>query len=140
MRAEFLGILSLMLFLSIVHHYLLWHYSRAYLEIFHVWTNFLWFVSNFFSIVQLAKAWFAPFKRMVEGRGETWNFEDLAAFIVIGLISRIIGAILRTVVIGIGLLALLVTVGIGVVVLALWIVAPVLMFLLVAYGIVLLLT
>ncbi|MCD5381679.1 MAG: hypothetical protein LR008_03865, partial [Candidatus Pacebacteria bacterium] len=85
-----------MLFLMIVHRYFIWHYSRAFLEIFHVWRSFLWFVAHFFSITQLIRSWFSPWKRVVEGRGNKWDLEDLAGFIIIGLMSRIIGFILRT--------------------------------------------
>ena len=61
----------------------------------------------------------------MEDRGETWNLEDFAGYIIIGLISRIIGAIMRLIVIGLGLVALLVTIIGGFTVIALWIAAPV---------------
>lgn len=44
---------------------------------------------------------------MTEERGDTFNFEDLASFVIIGLISRIIGIILRTTIILSGIFALL---------------------------------
>jgi hypothetical protein len=113
-----------MLFLSIVHHYLAWHYSRAFVEIFHVWRNFLWFIAHFFSLKDLMLSWFSPWKRMVEGRGNTWDLEDLASFIIIGLISRIIGAILRTIIIVIGLVSLTITFVGGFIIYAFWVVAP----------------
>lgn len=128
-----------MLFLSIVHHYLLWHYSRAFLEIFHVWLNFLWFVVHFFSIPQLMRSWLSPWKRMVEDRGEKWNLEDLAGYIIIGLISRIIGFILRTIIISIGLICLLFTILAGFSVYIFWLAAPFAIILLFGFGITLLL-
>lgn len=124
-----------MLFLSIMHHYLLWHYSRAFLEMFHVWLNFLWFVVHFFSITQLMRSWVSPWKRMSEERGNKWNLEDLAGFIIIGLISRIIGFILRTVVITIGLFCLLITVTGGFLVITFWIAAPLAISLLLLFGV-----
>ena len=127
-----------MLFLSIVHHYLLWHYSRAFLEIFHVWLNLIWFVVHFFSLPQLILSWFSPWRRMVEGRGNKWNIEDLAGFIIIGLISRIIGFILRTVVITIGLVSLLITIIGGFLVYAFWAAAPVVIIAMLGFGITLL--
>ena len=127
-----------MLFLTVVHHYLLWHYSRAILEIFHVWLNLLWFVVHFFSIPQLMRSWLSPWKRMVEGRGEKWNLEDLAAYIVIGIISRIIGFILRTIVITLGLISLTITIVGGFVTYAFWIGAPVIIIALLGFGITLL--
>jgi hypothetical protein len=127
-----------MLFLSIVHHYLLWHYSRAFLEILHVWKNLLWFVIRFFSIPQLMSSWFAPWKRMTEKRRKKWDFEDLAGFVIIGFISRVIGFILRTVVIFIGMICLVLTVIGGLLVFAFWIAAPLILIMLLGFGITLL--
>jgi hypothetical protein len=127
-----------MLFLSIVHHYFLWHYSRAFLEIFHVWLNLLWFTIHLFSLPQLMRTWLSPWKRMIEDRGNKWNLEDLAAYIIIGLISRIIGFIIRTAIIVTGLLCLsVVTVG-GFVVYLFWVAAPVAIVALLVSGIILL--
>ena len=129
-----------MLFLSIVHHYLLWHYSRAFLEIFHVWLNLLWFEVHFFSIPQLMTSWFSPWKRIVEVRRKRWNFEDLAGVIIIGLLSRIIGFILRTTVIALGLICLFITVIGGFIVYIFWVAAPIIIIALLGVGITLLIT
>lgn len=127
-----------MLFLSMLHHYLLWHYSRAWMEMFHVWSNLLWFVVKFFSLPQLMLSWFSPWKRMTEGRGNKWNLEDLAGYIIIGLLSRIVGAIMRTIVIFIGLVSLsLVLIG-GVVTFVFWAAAPLVIISLLGFGITLL--
>lgn len=128
-----------MLFLSIVHHYLLWHYTRAFLEIFNVWLNLMWFVVNFFSIPQLLRSLFSPWKRIQEGRGEKWNLEDLAGFIIIGLISRLIGFILRLTIITIGLVCLFIVVFGGFAVYVIWVAAPLVLFGLLGFGITLLL-
>lgn len=127
-----------MLFLSIVHHYLLWHYSRAFYELFHVWMNFIWFVVHFFSIPQLMRSWISPWKRMTEERGNKWSLEDLFSFIIIGLISRVIGFILRTVVISIGLFCLFIIVVGGFLTLIFWVAAPLIIILLFGFGITLL--
>lgn len=111
-------------FILIVHHYLLWHYSRAFFEIFHVWFNFLWFIVHLFSLPQLLRTWFSPWKRMTENRGNQWNIEDLAAFVIINLISRIIGFIIRTAIIVIGFTSLTLAVVAGFAVYIFWIIAP----------------
>lgn len=127
-----------MLFLSIVHHYLLWHYSRAYMEIFHVWLNLLWFVVHFFSIPQLMRSWFSPWKRMTEKRERKWDLEDLAGFIIVNIISRIIGFILRTIVIILGLACLFITVAGGFIVYIFWVAAPLAIIAMIWFGITLL--
>jgi len=127
-----------MLFLSIVHHYFYWHYTRALSEIFSVWKNFVWFVGHFFSLRQLASSWFSPWKRTVEGRGEKWNFEALASFIIINLLSRIVGAMIRTIIIILGTVSLLATLVGGVVVYAFWLLAPFVLIGLLGFGLTLL--
>ena len=114
-----------MLFLSIMHHYVFWHYTQAWSALVHLWAKFLKFEIQFFSIPQLLQSWFSPWKRMTENRGETWDLEDLASFVIINLISRIIGAILRTIVIFVGLVCVLASIAIGLVALLFWALAPV---------------
>ena len=127
-----------MLFVAIMHHYFLWHFGRAFGEILHVWKNLLWFVFHFFSIGALLKSWFAPWKRITQERGENWNMEDLAGFILIGFISRLVGFIIRSTVVLLGLTALLlVTVG-GIATFLFWVAAPVVLVGLLGYGIMLL--
>ena len=107
-----------------MHHYLVWHYTRAFGEIRHVAKNLLWFVVHFFSLPQLIRSFFAPYRRMTEERGNAFNLEDLASFVIIGLISRIIGMILRTVVILCGLAELSILLVLIVTTFVFWITAP----------------
>ena len=127
-----------MLFLSIVHHYFFWHYSRALREIFSIWKNFVWFVGHFFSIRQLAASWFSPWKRTVTGRGEKWNFEDLAGYIIVNIVSRIVGTVIRTVIIFLGVVSLIATIISGVIVYMFWILAPFVLIALLGFGLTLL--
>jgi len=127
-----------MLFISIMQNYLLWHYSRAFLEIFHVWLNFIWFTIHFFSIPQLMRSWISPWKRITENRGNKWSFEDLAGFIIIGLLSRIIGFILRTSIITVGLISLLLVILAGFAIYALWVFLPLIIIAMMVFGITLL--
>ncbi len=114
-----------MVLLSIAKHYITWHYTRALREIWHVAKNLLWFVVHFFSLPQLFRAYFAPFRRITEERGRSFSFEDLAGYLIINLISRLIGFILRSVIIVSGLLSLLVL-CLGILILyILWLAAPV---------------
>lgn len=113
-----------MFFGVIIRDYFIWHYGRAWWEMWGIWRNFLWFVAHFFSLAQLAQSWFAPFKRIVEKRTKRFDFEDIAGFVIIGLLSRLIGAIIRTIIITLGVVCLLLTVAGGLFVYLLWAVAP----------------
>jgi hypothetical protein len=113
-----------MLLTTILQHYLIWHYTRGLRDVVHVWGNLLWFTGHFFSLGALARSLFAPYKRMVEERGSTWSFEDLAGFIVIGLLSRVLGFCIRFIIITVGLLVLVVVLLAGIGILAGWLIAP----------------
>jgi hypothetical protein len=113
-----------MLFAAIIRDYFVWHYTEAWFLIWGVWRNFLWFVIHFFSIPQLMRSWFAPFKRITEGRGDKFDLEDLASYIIIGFLSRILGALVRTIIIVIGLITLALTVIGGFAVYLLWALVP----------------
>lgn len=124
-----------MLFLYIIQDYLLWHYTRAFNEIFHVWLNFIWFTIHFFSLPLLLRSWFAPWKRMTEDRGDTWSLEDFASYIIINILSRLFGFIARGLIIIIGLIALLLTSITGFLIYLLWAVAPTLLIIILGFGI-----
>ena len=89
-----------------------------------VWRNYLWYIIHVFSLPQLMRSWVSPFKRVTEGRGNTLSFEDFASYIIINILSRLVGAIVRTAVIFAGLVSLLVTVLVGFVLYAVWMVLP----------------
>jgi hypothetical protein len=113
-----------MLFLTIIRHYLLWHYIEAYKELLVVCRNILWFVIHFFSIPQLLKTLLSPWRRIVEEKKKGWDIEDFAGRILINILSRLIGAIMRLIVITIGLVCLLIVISLEVVVFATWIILP----------------
>ncbi len=123
-----------MLFLSILQHYLTWHYTTGLTELWHIAKNFLWFITNFFSLAQLGKSLLAPFRRITEDRGETFNFEDLASYIIVNLISRLIGLFLRLVIILTGLACLVILSTLTLVTYVIWLSAPVFIIACIAYG------
>ncbi len=120
--------------LTILHHYLAWHYTRAFKEILHVAKNLVWFTVHFFSLPQLLRSFFAPYRRMTEGRGNAFNLEDLASFVIIGLISRIIGMMLRSVVILTGLFSLCILLTLIIATFIFWITAPLAIVILIIIG------
>jgi hypothetical protein len=122
------------MFVAILHHYLVWHYSRAYIEFSRVWFNLMWFVAHFFSILDLMKSWLSPWKRMIEERKKGWDVEELLSSMVINIISRILGGIMRTVIIALGLASLIITFVGGILVYLIWTVAPALIIGLIIMG------
>lgn len=125
-----------MLFTTILHHYLLWHYTTAFGEIWHVFKNFLWFTIHFFSLPELLRSFAAPWKRITEERGETLNFEDMASYVVINLFSRVVGMMIRSTIILCGLIALLLLCVLIIGTYIFWLFAPACLIVSLFYGLV----
>lgn len=114
--------------------YFLWHYTLALKDIWHVWTNFLWFVSREFSILTLLGSLFAPWRRVTEGKPAHFNLEKYAEAFVANLMSRLVGAVLRLIIVFIGLCCLLCTMLGGIVFYLVWLLAPLLVVTLLCIG------
>lgn len=84
--------------------YLKWHYLQAPRVILGGWGNVLWFNFNYFSVLLLLKTFFSPWRRI------TWDYGrgfDLGRYLFTfgsNLVSRILGAVMRSflIVAGIG--------------------------------------
>ncbi|MBP9842921.1 MAG: hypothetical protein KBC62_02860 [Candidatus Pacebacteria bacterium] len=113
-----------MIFSTIIGDYVRWHYTRAFGELFHLWLNFLWFIIHFFSLKELMTSLLSPWRRMTEQKRQGWNFEDMMSYIIINLLSRIIGFIMRSGVIIIGLVCLTITIITGAILFLLWLFLP----------------
>lgn len=101
-----------MTFTLLVFDYARWHYSIALRAGFHLWMNTVLYVAHQFMIGLHARTLFAPWHRMTESRSKKWNWEDWATTILVNSVSRLIGFVLRSIIIitGLSLIGLL---GIG---------------------------
>lgn len=84
---------------------------------------------------ELLRSWISPWKRMTEERTKAWDVEEFLGSIVINIISRIIGFLMRTVVLIIGTISLTVMLVGGVLVFLVWTVAPALIIFLIILGV-----
>ncbi|MCB9815472.1 hypothetical protein H6785_02765 [Candidatus Nomurabacteria bacterium] len=87
---------------------------------------------------QLIRSWFEPWKRITESRGRGFNLEDLAGYVIIGLLSRIVGFILRSSIISLGLFCLLLLVVAGFALYTLWVALPLIIVAMFVFGLTLL--
>jgi len=116
-------------------NYFQWHYSRAFSDIFNIWKNITTFLFNFFSIPILVKTFFSPWKRLqAEREREGFDLFDSMSTAFVNLIMRIVGMMMRTVLIFFGLCAIAVSVVGGIIFFVLWTFAPFLVVLLCAAG------
>lgn len=126
-----------MLFCLIARHYMLWHYLAAPREILHIWRNFIWFIDRYFSLGELARSFFSPWRRITEPRHKRFSFEDWASAFIVNTLSRCIGMIMRSILIILGVVSITVLTVCTAIVFSLWIIAPALILLGIVYGTVL---
>jgi hypothetical protein len=63
---------------------------------------------------------------MVEEKHKGWSFEGFASYLVINILSRLVGSIMRSGVIVTGVICLILIITLGLITIALWVVLPVL--------------
>lgn len=80
------------------------------------------------------RSWLSPWKRMTEERKKAWDVEEFFSSLVINILSRIIGALMRTIIIVIGLVSLVFILVGGIAVYLIWTVAPALIVGLIVLG------
>ncbi len=92
--------------LKIDVHYILWHYSRGFTDVFTGWRNILWFVWNYFSIGLLLRSLFSPWRALSEEkRGTGFDLAEYLSNLLINTIMRAVGFFIRLIFIVIGLIA-----------------------------------
>ena len=114
-----------MRFATVLGHYFIWHYGRSISELTKIYRNLITFTFNFFSVPTLVVSYFAPWRRMGEDYPEKSvdPFDYFSVFLV-NLIMRIVGIVMRTIVIVFGMLITLLVIASYPIVLVLWIVLP----------------
>ncbi|MFA6416256.1 MAG: hypothetical protein WCW56_02080 [Candidatus Paceibacterota bacterium] len=111
--------------ITILIDYLLWHYSKAVVSLLLVFRNLFLFITNLFSLPLLFRTWLSPWRRLDEGY--TKNITDIGAIastLVLNILMRLVGFIMRTGVIAIGLLTILFLTLLLPLVLAIWLLLP----------------
>ena len=89
----------------LIKEYLIWHYGRALRDIVVLWKDFAWFTYNFFSIPLLLKTLFSPFLRLQEQYKRSFDVEALMGNLIVNTMMRLVGFLLRSVLIIMGVLA-----------------------------------
>ena len=121
--------------IGVLSYYISWHYTLALGSIYNIWTNFMWFVLNFFSMPVLLKTLFAPWWRIHEEYQKGAGIGEYFGDKVVNLIMRIVGFCIRIVTIVIGLLALLITFLAGIAFYVVWLLMPLILLFIIGYGI-----
>lgn len=114
--------------------YLEWHFIDRPKSIALSWFDFLKFNLNYWSIPTLLKTYFSYWHRYSYSYGKGFDIKKYFEAVFFNIISRVIGAIVRTFYIIIGLIIESFIIVIGFLVLLLWLTLPVFLILGFIYG------
>ena len=114
---------------SLIPAFFRWHFTQGFTGALQIIRNFLEFLFHFFSIPFLIATLFTPYKRAFRVKsGPGFSFSEFFDLISFNLISRVIGAIVRSVVIFTGIVLFVLTFIAGVIILVLWLPATIFTF------------
>ena len=105
-----------------------WYYEKGLLEFLEIWKNFLKFSWRFFSVGELILTWLSPWKRDISFKN--WRGFDPQKTISLffgNIVSRFLGAIVRSAVILAGLSIFSIICLVGLVGLIFWLIFPLLL-------------
>ncbi|MFH1780952.1 MAG: hypothetical protein ABH841_03040 [Candidatus Nealsonbacteria bacterium] len=114
--------------------YLVWHFLDASRGILRAWQNCLKFNLNYWSVSLLLKTWFSPWRRYRSAYGRNFSLTKYFETFTFNMLSRVIGAIMRSVLIVSGLFAEVLIFLSGAAVFVLWLILPFLLILTFIYG------
>lgn len=114
--------------------FVVWYYTKAIIDMLGVWFNFMWFITHFFSIPLLFRTLFSPWKRMTD-TSRSRTIEDFFEAVVMNVMSRVFGAIVRFSLILLGFFALCLGVLGLCIALVCWLFSPLLILFSFCYGI-----
>lgn len=120
-----------MKFFMIGPYYLNWHYTQGVVELFRNLLHIIVFEFHFFSVKDLLLTLLSPFQRLKEDYGSSAiEFEKILSALVINIIMRIVGFVVRSVILLIAFFCLTVSIILIPVILIFWLLLPVLLLIL----------
>ena len=108
----------------IILNFLEWYYKEIPKKFYRVWKNYLWFWTYYFSLKNLLKTFFSPWRKYSESYGRGFDLSRMASAFLWNTFSRLMGAIMRTFLILVSLIVEIFTILFGVLFFVLWPVFP----------------
>jgi hypothetical protein len=113
-----------MKFLLFLPYYVQWHYTRGIQDLRINLSNIVKFVFNYFSISVLIHTIFYPWRRLAESYSKGFDPSDFFATLIVNTLMRVLGFVIRSVVIVIGLVATILSAALATVFFVGWIFFP----------------
>ncbi len=104
--------------------YFWWHYGPGLKGLIQVWKNFLLFGWHYFSVGLLLSTLFSPWHRISSSRGRGFDIGRWSRAFSEDLIARILGAIVRSIVIILGLFFESIVLAVGAGLVFIWLTMP----------------
>ena len=104
--------------------WLVWHFVEVPKFLLTVWKNYILFALNYFSLPILLKSLFAPWRRYRWNYPKGINVGDFLSTLISNTFSRIMGAIMRIVLIAVGIVFQIFVILAGIAIILLWILIP----------------
>jgi len=120
--------------LAIIFGYIRWHYGKAIISLSKIWKNFLFFIFNFFSVKLLFENFFDPWKRMNDFYPKSFDLKKYFYAFINNLIMRVMGMLMRTGMIIIGLISVIIFTFVYPLTLLIWLVLPLIILALILSG------
>lgn len=117
-----------------MYQYLFWHYTEGRKSFLGIWRNYLEYFWHYYSVGLLARTLFSYWHRDIAFRGPGFDIREFFQTLAFNVISRIIGAIVRSLTIIFALLVELTALAIGVVLFFIWLIYPLFVFFLLFLG------
>lgn len=111
----------------VLPYYIRWHYRQALSDMIVLWKDFLVFLYNFFSIRTLFSTLFSPFERMGEGYSRGFDIQAFFGTLLLNMIMRIVGAIVRSSIILLGIISICIGILMAVALSLAWLFLPALL-------------
>ena len=102
----------------------LWHFSEVPDFLLGVWKNYILFASNYFSLPVLLKSLFSPWRRYRWKYPKGINIGEFFSTLISNSFSRLMGAMMRIILILVGILFQVFVLIAGLVIFLLWIFIP----------------
>ena len=112
---------------NMVTQYLIWQFFDVPRELIKAWKNFLLFNSNYFSIPLLIKTFFSYWRRYKWSYGRGFDIGRYLEVSFSNLISRVLGAVVRSFLIFFGSIVEIFIVFVGFIVFIGWLINPVIL-------------
>jgi len=112
--------------MNVFIQYLAWHFLDTTGDILAGWKNCLRFNLNYWSVPLLLRTFFSHWRRYQYSYGQGFSFKTYFEAFTFNMISRILGALMRSVLIILGLLSEVFVVLTGIFVFFFWLILPIL--------------